>query len=61
MVLLAGLQEVPEDLYDAAKVDGAGPWSLFWNITIPGIRATLLFVSATTIIAAFRCLGKSMS
>ena len=49
---LAGLQEVPEDLYDAAKVDGAGPWSLFWNITIPGIRATLLFVSATTIIAA---------
>ena len=58
VLFLAGLQEVPEDLYDAAKVDGAGPWSLFWNITIPGIRATLLFVSATTIIAAFRVFGQ---
>ncbi len=35
VIFLAGLQEVPEDLYDAAKVDGAGVWSLFWNITLP--------------------------
>jgi multiple sugar transport system permease protein len=59
MVLyLAGLQEVPEDLYDAAKVDGAGSWSLFWNITLPSLRATLLFVSVTTIIASFRVFGQ---
>ena len=58
VIFLAGLQEVPEDLYDAAKVDGAGVWSLFWNITLPCIRATLLFVSATTIIASFRVFGQ---
>jgi multiple sugar transport system permease protein len=58
VLFLAGLQEVPEDLYDAAKVDGAGVWSLFWNITLPSIRATLLFVSATTIIASFRVFGQ---
>ena len=50
---------MPEDLYDAAKVDGAGVWSLFWNITLPSIRATLLFVSATTIIASFRVSDRS--
>jgi multiple sugar transport system permease protein len=58
VIYLAGLQEVPEDLYDAAKVDGAGVWSLFWNITLPSIRATILFVSATTIIASFRVFGQ---
>jgi multiple sugar transport system permease protein len=58
VLFLAGLQEVPEDLYDAAKVDGAGPWSLFRNITLPCIRATFLFVSATTIIASFRVFGQ---
>jgi ABC-type sugar transport system permease subunit len=52
------LQEIPEDLYDAAKVDGAGVWSLFWNITLPGLRATLLFVTATTVIGAFRVFGQ---
>jgi multiple sugar transport system permease protein len=58
VLFLAGLQEIPQDLYDAGKVDGAGPWSLFWNITLPGLRATLLFVSATTIIASFRVFGQ---
>jgi multiple sugar transport system permease protein len=58
VLFLAGLQEVPEDLYDAAKVDGAGTWSLFWNITLPCIKATILFVSVTTIIASFRVFGQ---
>jgi multiple sugar transport system permease protein len=58
VLFLAGLQDIPEDLYDAAKVDGAGPWSLFWNITLPGLRATLLFVTATTIIGSFRVFGQ---
>ena len=58
ILFLAGLQDIPEDLYDAAKVDGAGNWSLFWNITLPGLRATLLFVTATTIIGSFRVFGQ---
>jgi multiple sugar transport system permease protein len=58
VLFLAGLQDISQDLYDAAKVDGAGSWSLFWNITIPGLRATLLFVTATTIIGSFRVFGQ---
>lgn len=58
VLFLAGLQDIPEDLYDAAKVDGAGTWSLFRNITLPGMRATLLFVTATTIIGSFRVFGQ---
>ena len=55
MVLyLAGLQNIPEHLYDAAKVDGAGALALFRNITLPGLRPTLLFVTVTTIIGTFR-------
>src|SRR5690554_549286 len=36
--LLAGLQGIPADLYEAAKVDGASPWQRFWNVTIPQLR-----------------------
>ncbi|GIW03425.1 MAG: hypothetical protein KatS3mg059_0045 [Thermomicrobiales bacterium] len=58
VLFLAGLQDIPEDLYDAAKVDGAGSWSLFRNITLPCLRTTLLFVTATTIIGSFRVFGQ---
>jgi multiple sugar transport system permease protein len=58
ILFLAGLQDIREDLYDAAKVDGAGTWSLFWNITIPGLRPTILFVTAITIIGSFRVFGQ---
>ena len=54
VLFLAGLQNIPDHLYDAAKVDGAGSVSLFRHITIPGLRYTLLFVGVTTIIGAFR-------
>jgi len=54
VLFLAGLQNIPEHLYDAAKVDGAGSVDLFRHITIPGLRLTLLFVGVTTIIGAFR-------
>jgi multiple sugar transport system permease protein len=54
VLFLAGLQNIPEHLYDAAKVDGAGAWALFRNITLPGLRPTMLFVTVTTIIGAFR-------
>jgi len=54
VLFLAGLQNIPQHLYDAAKVDGAGQWALFRNITLPGLRPTSLFVGVTTIIGAFR-------
>src|ERR1044071_2276718 len=54
VLFLAGLQNIPEHLYDAAKVDGAGVWALFRHITLPGLRPTMLFVTVTTIIGAFR-------
>lgn len=44
IIFLAGLQAIPEDLYDAGKIDGAGSWRLFWSITLPLLRPTMLFV-----------------
>jgi ABC-type sugar transport system permease subunit len=44
IIFLAGLQAIPSDLYDAAEVDGASSWRLFWSITLPLLRPTLLFV-----------------
>jgi ABC-type sugar transport system permease subunit len=41
---LAALQSVDRELYEAAEVDGAGKWSRFWNVTLPGIRPVLLFI-----------------
>src|SRR6266536_3332259 len=35
IILLAGMQGIPEDLYDAARVDGASGWQRFWNLTVP--------------------------
>ncbi|MBA3274778.1 MAG: sugar ABC transporter permease [Chloroflexia bacterium] len=44
IIFLAGLQAIPEDLYDAGKIDGASSWRLFWTITLPLLRPTMLFV-----------------
>jgi multiple sugar transport system permease protein len=51
LVFLAGLQNIPESLYDAAKIDGAGPWQTFRYITIPLIMPTMLFLTVTQFIA----------
>ena len=48
IILLAGMQGVPEQLYEAARLDGAGPWQQFRNVTLPVLRPALLF---TTLIA----------
>jgi multiple sugar transport system permease protein len=58
ILFLAGLQDIPEHLYDAAKIDGAGNWALFRYVTLPGLRATVLFVGVTTIIGSFRVFGQ---
>jgi multiple sugar transport system permease protein len=44
LILLAGLQIIPYDLYEAAKVDGATAWQSFWHITLPCLRGTILVV-----------------
>jgi multiple sugar transport system permease protein len=41
LVLLAGIQSIPPDLYDAAKADGASPWQTFWSITLPLLKFTM--------------------
>lgn len=54
VILLAGLQAIPEQLYEAARIDGAGRWQRFWHITLPQLRNTLIFVMLVTTILAFR-------
>ncbi len=58
VVFLAALQEIPEQLYEAARIDGATPWQLFWYITIPQLKASLIFVFITQIIASFQVFGQ---
>jgi len=50
LILLAALQAVPRDLYEAAALDGASSWRQFRSITIPMLRPTLLFVSVVSVI-----------
>ena len=54
VIFLAGLQEIPISLYEAAEVDGANGWQKFFNITIPQLRNTLVFVVISTTILAFK-------
>lgn len=54
IILLAALQDVPKQLYEAAAIDGAGRWQQFRNVTLPGIRNGLIFVITVTTILAFR-------
>jgi multiple sugar transport system permease protein len=59
VIFLAGLQDIPREQYDAAKVDGAGAWQSFWHITLPGLRPVTVFVLLTTIIASANMFGQS--
>ena len=52
LVFLSGLGEIDESYYEAAKLDGAGPLQLFWHVTIPLLRPTILFVLITSLINA---------
>ena len=50
VIFLAGLQNVPEELYEAARIDGAGPWKQFWHVTVPQLGPTFVFVGIITAI-----------
>lgn len=54
VIFLAALQSIPADLYEAAAVDGAGPWRRFWVVTLPALRPTILFVVIVGTIGAFQ-------
>jgi len=54
VILLAGLQSIPQDLYEAASLDGAEEWKQFFYITLPNLRNPLIFVMLVTTILAFR-------
>jgi multiple sugar transport system permease protein len=54
LIFLAGLQSVPTELYDAAKVDGAGPWGSFRNVTLPMISPVLFYNLIIVLIATFQ-------
>jgi multiple sugar transport system permease protein len=53
IMLLAGLQAIPDELYEAAQVDGAGVTSRFWHITVPLLRPIIVVATATRIIWTF--------
>ena len=59
VIYLAALQDISPELYEAAKMDGAGPWQRFTNVTLPGLRPVLLFVTSVTIIASVNMFGQS--
>jgi ABC-type sugar transport system permease subunit len=54
IVFLAALQAIPRELYDAARVDGAGAWAQFRYVTLPGLRPTILFIYIIGIIGSFQ-------
>ena len=59
LVFIAGLQNIPETLYEAAKIDGANPRQSFFYITIPLIMPTMLFITVTQFIAHMQVFAQS--
>ena len=54
LVFLAGLSNIPEELYEAAELDGAGAWRRFRHVTVPMLGPTFVFVGVVTMIASFQ-------
>nr|WP_243455092.1 sugar ABC transporter permease [Meiothermus sp. CFH 77666] len=54
IIILAGLQSIPKDIYEAAEIDGASPWQQFWRITVPSLRPVLLFCLVLSIIGTLQ-------
>src|SRR3990170_1014943 len=54
LLLFAGLQAIPRDVYEAAEVDGAGEWRVFRSVTLPLLRPVLAFVLVVTVVGSFQ-------
>lgn len=59
MLFLAGLQQIPEDVYEAAALDRAGRWTTFWRITLPALQPTLILVIMLQTAAQLQLFGQS--
>jgi multiple sugar transport system permease protein len=54
LLFYTGIQTIPKDIYEAARIEGAGPWKNFTRITLPLLRPTFVFVLVTSIIGSFQ-------
>ena len=54
LLVFAGLMTIPESLYEAGRVDGAGEWKMFWSITLPLLRPVLALVLVITVTGSFQ-------
>ena len=54
LIFIAGLQAIPEELYEAARIDGANGWRRFLHVTLPALGPVMLFVSVITMIGYFQ-------
>jgi ABC-type sugar transport system permease subunit len=54
VIFLAAIQGIPKELYEAARIDGAGAGALLWNITLPSLRPVILFVYIYGIIGSYQ-------
>ncbi|MDP2365600.1 MAG: sugar ABC transporter permease, partial [Ignavibacteria bacterium] len=54
IIFIAGLQSIPEDLYEAASIEGASGWQKFKSITLPMLAPTTVFISIITMIGYFQ-------
>jgi multiple sugar transport system permease protein len=59
LLFLAGLQQIPEDMYEAAALDNANRWTTFWRITLPSLKRTLVLVVMLQTAAQLQLFGQS--
>ena len=59
MLFLAGLQQIPEDMYEAAALDRAGRWTTFWRITLPSLKRTTILVIMLQTAAQLQIFGQA--
>lgn len=59
MLFLAGLQQIPEDIYEAAALDNASRWTTFWRVTLPSLRRTVILVVMLQTAAQLQMFGQA--
>jgi multiple sugar transport system permease protein len=59
LLFLAGLQQIPQDMYEAAALDNSNGWTTFWKITVPALRRTLILVVMLQTAAQLQLFGQS--
>jgi multiple sugar transport system permease protein len=60
LAFIAGLESIPESLYEAGRIDGANGWQSFWYLTLPLLRPTMLFVCVTQFLAHMQVFGQPL-